>query len=209
MAHRHPRVPARIRRVRCRRVGEQVARDRRLHGTQRVRGGSNRSGTEPSRGVHDQERTAQADDDVSLDPADGGTLFRRHVDIPVQGRFRLMKPVMARVARRRNARFVENLKRLLEPSTTRRPRGSGHGSSSPGEESPDSHSPMVAGSSSHGTWPAPSRRRSSACRSAARTGRFSRPLDELTAVGEVSDAAHPSQPGSMVARATPRAPPRA
>jgi uncharacterized protein YndB with AHSA1/START domain len=74
------------------------------------------TGLEPNRLVEFTTRSGPLRPTTTyrFDPADGGTLFRRHVDIPVQGRFRLMKPVVARVARRRNARFVENLKRLLE-----------------------------------------------------------------------------------------------
>jgi hypothetical protein len=49
-----------------------------------------------------------------FEPADGGTRFTRHVDIPLQGPFRIMKPLMGRGARKRNARFVQNLKNLLE-----------------------------------------------------------------------------------------------
>ncbi|MPZ60847.1 MAG: hypothetical protein GEU93_06040 [Propionibacteriales bacterium] len=52
-----------------------------------------------------------------LEPAGGGTRFRRHVDIPLYGMFRLMRPLIAPSAGRRNARFVENLKALLEDRT--------------------------------------------------------------------------------------------
>lgn len=49
-----------------------------------------------------------------LEPANGGTRFIRHVDLPVHGVFRMMKPLLRRHAQKRNADFVQNLKRLLE-----------------------------------------------------------------------------------------------
>lgn len=49
-----------------------------------------------------------------FEPANGGTRFTRHVDLPVQGAFRIMKPLMGRNAQKRNASFVQNLKTLLE-----------------------------------------------------------------------------------------------
>ena len=94
--------------------GEQVARNSRLHGTQRVRGGSNGLGANRLVEFTTRSGPLRPTTPYRFDPASGGTLFRRHVDIPLRGRFRIMKPVMARVARRRNARFVENLKHLLE-----------------------------------------------------------------------------------------------
>lgn len=49
-------------------------------------------------------------------PVNGGTRYTRHVEIPLRGKFRLLGPVMkaTRAADKRNARFAENLKRLLE-----------------------------------------------------------------------------------------------
>jgi len=49
-----------------------------------------------------------------LDRSSGGTRFTRHVDIPVEGAMRLLRPLMRRNAERRNAQFVQNLKSLLE-----------------------------------------------------------------------------------------------
>jgi carbon monoxide dehydrogenase subunit G len=46
--------------------------------------------------------------------SNGGTRFTRHVDIPVEGAMRLLRPLMRRNAKRRNAQFVQNLKSLLE-----------------------------------------------------------------------------------------------
>jgi uncharacterized protein YndB with AHSA1/START domain len=43
-----------------------------------------------------------------------GTRFTRHVDIPLEGSVRLLQPLMRRNTQKRNARFVQNLKRLLE-----------------------------------------------------------------------------------------------
>jgi Polyketide cyclase / dehydrase and lipid transport len=49
-----------------------------------------------------------------VEPADGGTRFTRHVDIPIHGPIRIMKPLIRRMAQKRNAGFVEKLKNLLE-----------------------------------------------------------------------------------------------
>ena len=49
-----------------------------------------------------------------LEPANGGTRFTRCVDIPVDGLLRLVQPLMRSDVRRRNARFVKNLKQVLE-----------------------------------------------------------------------------------------------
>ena len=49
-----------------------------------------------------------------FEPANGGTRFTRHLDLPVQGSFRIMQPLMRRNAKKRNADFVQNLKDLLE-----------------------------------------------------------------------------------------------
>jgi len=49
-----------------------------------------------------------------FETAPGGTRFIRHVEIPLHGVLRAMKPLMRKSVEKRNARFVENLKRLLE-----------------------------------------------------------------------------------------------
>jgi hypothetical protein len=49
-----------------------------------------------------------------FEPVDGHTRFIRRVVLPVEGSFRLMKPLMQIMARKRNAGFVQNLKELLE-----------------------------------------------------------------------------------------------
>lgn len=50
----------------------------------------------------------------AFEPAELGTRFFRRVEIPLEGKSRILKPLLARVARRRNARFVEDLKNALE-----------------------------------------------------------------------------------------------
>lgn len=50
----------------------------------------------------------------AFEPAELGTRFYRQVEIPLEGKSRILKPLLARVAERRNARFVENLKNVLE-----------------------------------------------------------------------------------------------
>jgi hypothetical protein len=52
----------------------------------------------------------------TFEPADGATRYQRHVQIPLDGMFRLVGPIMkiTGAARRRNARWAENLKTLLE-----------------------------------------------------------------------------------------------
>ena len=52
-----------------------------------------------------------------LEPAEGGTRFTRHLDMPLEGPWRLMQPLMRRSVRGRNARFVQNLKGILERTT--------------------------------------------------------------------------------------------
>lgn len=47
-------------------------------------------------------------------PSNGGTWITRHVEIPLRGVYRLMRPLMQRDAPRRQERFVQNLKRILE-----------------------------------------------------------------------------------------------
>ena len=49
-----------------------------------------------------------------FESAADGTRFTRHVDLPLHGVFRVMKPLMRRMTQKRNARFVENLKHLVE-----------------------------------------------------------------------------------------------
>lgn len=49
-----------------------------------------------------------------LEPVDGATRFTRHVEVPLEGFYRVMAPIMRSAAQRRQARFVQNLKRLLE-----------------------------------------------------------------------------------------------
>jgi uncharacterized protein YndB with AHSA1/START domain len=49
-----------------------------------------------------------------FEPSNGGTRFTRHLDIPVKGSMRLLRPLMRRNAEKRNKQFVQNLKSLLE-----------------------------------------------------------------------------------------------
>lgn len=49
-----------------------------------------------------------------FEPEGDGTRFTRTVDIPTHGFMRLMAPFMGANARRRNQRFVQNLKRRME-----------------------------------------------------------------------------------------------
>jgi hypothetical protein len=49
-----------------------------------------------------------------LESADDGTRFTRHVDMPLHGPMRIFGPLMRRDLEKRNARFVQNLKALLE-----------------------------------------------------------------------------------------------
>ncbi|MEX0698848.1 MAG: SRPBCC family protein [Acidimicrobiia bacterium] len=50
-----------------------------------------------------------------FEPANGGTRYTRRVEIPLEGFFRLVGPIMkaSGAAHKRNARFAENLKDLL------------------------------------------------------------------------------------------------
>jgi hypothetical protein len=50
----------------------------------------------------------------SLESADGGAQFTRRVEMPLQGAMRILKPLMRRMIRKRNARLVQNLKQLVE-----------------------------------------------------------------------------------------------
>lgn len=49
-----------------------------------------------------------------FEPADGETRFTRRVEMPLDGPMRILGPVMRREMQKRNARFVQNLKGLLE-----------------------------------------------------------------------------------------------
>lgn len=49
--------------------------------------------------------------------SNGGTRFTRHVDMPVEGPMRLLRPLIRRNVQKRNAQFVQNLKSLLEGKT--------------------------------------------------------------------------------------------
>ena len=49
-----------------------------------------------------------------FESADGQTRFTRHVDLPLHGPMRILAPLMRRDLEKRNARFVQNLKALLE-----------------------------------------------------------------------------------------------
>lgn len=49
-----------------------------------------------------------------FEPSNGGTVFTRHTEVPLQGLYRLLKPLMRWDGPRRQERFVQNLKRILE-----------------------------------------------------------------------------------------------
>jgi len=49
-----------------------------------------------------------------FESSNGGTLFTRHVEVPLKGFYRLLQPLMKRDAPRRQETFVQNLKRILE-----------------------------------------------------------------------------------------------
>ena len=49
-----------------------------------------------------------------FEPADNGTRFTRRVEMPLSGPMRILRPLMRRDLQKRNARFVQNLKQLLE-----------------------------------------------------------------------------------------------
>lgn len=57
----------------------------------------------------------------TFEPADGATRYQRHVQIPMDGMFRVVGPIMKATgaAHRRNARWAENLKTLLEQEQAR------------------------------------------------------------------------------------------
>jgi uncharacterized protein YndB with AHSA1/START domain len=52
----------------------------------------------------------------TFEQVDGATRYQRHVQIPLQGMFRVVGPIMdvTGAAQRRNARWAKNLKNLLE-----------------------------------------------------------------------------------------------
>ena len=52
----------------------------------------------------------------TFEQANGGTRYTRHVQIPLEGMFRIVGPIMKATgaAQKRNARFAENLRSLLE-----------------------------------------------------------------------------------------------
>lgn len=49
-----------------------------------------------------------------FEPTDGGSRFTRQVSMPLTGLMRIAKPLLRRDMEKRNARFVQNLKGLLE-----------------------------------------------------------------------------------------------
>lgn len=49
-----------------------------------------------------------------FEAADGGTRFTRRIDMPLSRPMRIFRPLMRRQLQKRNARFVQNLKQLLE-----------------------------------------------------------------------------------------------
>jgi hypothetical protein len=49
-----------------------------------------------------------------VEPDAGGSRFRRRFEMEPHGLLRLMAPLMGSTARRQNAHFVANLKRVLE-----------------------------------------------------------------------------------------------
>lgn len=57
----------------------------------------------------------------TFESVNGGTQYTRRVEIPSEGMFRLVGPIMRAmgVAKRRNAGFAENLKGLLDRDTQR------------------------------------------------------------------------------------------
>lgn len=52
-----------------------------------------------------------------FDGTDAGTRLTRRVDLEPEGFFKLMTPMMKSMMKRGNARFVANLKRVLESSS--------------------------------------------------------------------------------------------
>lgn len=49
-----------------------------------------------------------------FESADGDTRFTRHVSVPLHGPMRIFAPLMRRDLEKRNTRFVENLKAMLD-----------------------------------------------------------------------------------------------
>jgi len=74
------------------------------------------TGLEPNRRLEITTRTGPMRPIATylLEPSTDGTRFTRHVDLPVQGPFRIMRWLIRKNAQKRNARFVQNLKDLLE-----------------------------------------------------------------------------------------------
>lgn len=74
------------------------------------------TGLEPNRRLEITTRTGPMRPIATylLEPADGGTRFTRHLDLPLRGPFRIMTALIRKNAQKRNAEFVQNLKHLLE-----------------------------------------------------------------------------------------------
>jgi uncharacterized protein YndB with AHSA1/START domain len=74
------------------------------------------TGLEPNRRVEITTKTGPMKPVATylFEPANGGTRFTRHVDLPVQGPLRIMKGLIRKNLQKRNATFVQNLKDLLE-----------------------------------------------------------------------------------------------
>ena len=49
-----------------------------------------------------------------FESSNGGTIFTRHSEIPLHGVYRMLRPLFKRDAPRRQEKFVQNLKRILE-----------------------------------------------------------------------------------------------
>jgi hypothetical protein len=52
-----------------------------------------------------------------FEPVGTGTRFTPRIDLEPEGMARLMAPLLPSMIRRGNAKFVENLRRVLEPGT--------------------------------------------------------------------------------------------
>ena len=76
------------------------------------------TGFEPHRHIELTTREGPLKPTVThrFEPADGGTRYTRHVDMPLKGMIRIVGPIMVATgaARKRQVRFAENLKNLLE-----------------------------------------------------------------------------------------------
>jgi hypothetical protein len=53
-----------------------------------------------------------------LEPTGSGTRFTRRIDMEPEGMMKLMAPLFPTMIRRGNAKFVENLRRVLEQPTS-------------------------------------------------------------------------------------------